>query len=210
MANPAKIYTRLTRNAAGFGSYSSLWLAADHLMIVKSTGYTENYSRLQLSDLKAIFLTATDRRMWWSICWGLIAMPGFIGVVFTFTNKQTPLFSAIAALVGTVGLIWNTLLGPGCRAHVMTGVQLAELPALIRLKKARRVLAQLQPLVEQAQAHLVPAVPPLPPVSVPPAGMVVPPTIPVGLDVATDFSPVPDAGLRPIFPPADTTPPPPS
>jgi hypothetical protein len=45
---------------------------------------------------------------------------------------------------------------------VLTGVQTAELPSLVRFKKARRILAQLQPLVAAAQADLVVPVPPVP------------------------------------------------
>ena len=63
----------------------------------------------------------------------------------------------IFAVVGGTGLLWNHVLGPGCRAFVVTGVQTAELPALIRSKKARRVLARLQPLVNEIQSSLVAA-----------------------------------------------------
>lgn len=162
MAKPAKLYTRLTRNAATFGSYSSLWLAADHLMIVRSTGYTENYSRLQLVDVKGIFLTETDRRMWWGIFWGIIGAWAGTAMAITLGNRETPIVSAIFFVVGAGAFLWNHLLGRGCRAYVLTGVQTAELPSLVRFKKARRIIARLQPLIAAAQADLVQSVPPMP------------------------------------------------
>ena len=166
MAKAPKLYTRLTRNAAGLGSYASLWLAADHLMIVRSTGYNENYSRLQLADLKGIFLTETDRRMWWGIFWGIIGAWGGVALAITLGNRETPIFSAIFFAIGAGGFLWNHFMGPGCRAYVLTGVQTAELPSLVRIKKARRVIARVQPLIAAAQADLVMAVPPVPVVSV--------------------------------------------
>lgn len=164
MAKTPQLYTRLTRNAASVGSYSSLWLAADHLMIVRSTGYTESYARLQLGDLKGIFLTASDRRMWWGITWGVFAVLGGMVMIVTLAGRGTPMFSAFFFLMGAIGLVANHLLGPGCRAYVLTGVQTAELPSLVRMKKARRIVAQLQPLIAAAQAGLtVRAVPPATP-----------------------------------------------
>lgn len=160
-------YTRLTRNAAGVGTYSSLWLAADHLMIVRSSGYHESYARLQLRDMKGIFLTTTDRRLGWGFFWSIIAIWGLLVVVISLLDRQAPIFSAIALVFGTTGLVWNHLLGQGCRAFVLTGVQTAELPALVRMKKARRVLMQIQPLIAQAQADLVVPIPTASPPSAP-------------------------------------------
>ena len=81
MADAGKLYTRLTRNAAGVGSYSSLWLGTDHLMLVRSTGYNENYSRIQLRDIKAIILTRSERRMLWALFWGIVAVWGGLAAV---------------------------------------------------------------------------------------------------------------------------------
>src|SRR4051812_30304752 len=122
-------YTRLTRNAAGYGSYSSLWLGADHLMIVRSTGYHETYSRLQLSEVKGIFLTTTKRRLWWTIFWAVAAAVSGLILVVTLNQGAGFIFSVTFAVVTTIGLLWNHALGAGCRAYVLTGVQAAELPA---------------------------------------------------------------------------------
>lgn len=169
MANTPKLYRRLTRATARIGSYTSLWLGADHLMVVTSTGYQESYSRLQFSDLKAVFLTKTERRMWWAMGWGMIAAIGGLTLLVIILNKETPIFSLFLFVVGAVGLTWNHLLGEGCSVYVVTGVQTAELTPLVRAKKARRVIAQLQPLIAQAQADLVVATPVETSVALPPA-----------------------------------------
>ena len=196
MAKPAKLYTRLTRNAASFGSYASLWLAPDHLMIVRSTGYNENYSRLQLADLKGIFLTETDRRMWWGIFWGVVGgWPG-VALAITLLNRDTPIVSAIFFVIGAIGFVWNHLLGRGCRAYVLTGVQTAELPSLVRIKKARRIIARVQPLIAAAQADLVAPVPAMPVAPADPAAARL--SVPDGAEAA----PLPEK------PPSEMPPPP--
>jgi hypothetical protein len=199
MTPAAPLYTRLTRNTAGVGSYSSLWLAADHVMIVRSTGYQESYARLQLRDFKALFLVTTDRRMWWSLAWGAFAVPGILVAVVSAIQRQPPLFSAFFAVLGVAGLIGNHLLGPGCKAYVMTGVQTAELPALVRIKKARRVITRLQPLIQQAQADLAAA----------PA--VVPPTAPAFAGITPSATPalpdLPPNSSEAVTPAVELTPP---
>jgi len=160
MAKKEKFYTRLTRNASGLGSYSSLWLAADHLMIVTSTGYTENYSRLLLRDIQAFFVVKTDRRLWWSLGWGALTLVNGIIAAMTYNNDDTPIASAIFFGLGLVMFIWNEALGSSCRVYVVTGVQTVSLPSLVRRRKARRALGRLQPLIDAAQADLL-ATPPV-------------------------------------------------
>ena len=188
MARPPKAYTRLTRNAGGVGVYTSLWLGSDHLMIVTSTGYTDNYARLQFSDIKAIFLTPTNRRSWWALWWGVPACIGGVALLVALVSGETPVFSAIFFAIGAIGLGWNYYLGAGCRAYVVTGVQTAKLSPLVRLKKTHRVLARLQPLIAAAQAHLVR--PPAEPASASPA-------MPAGEPPVVALPPIPEAPAAP-------------
>ncbi len=155
MPTEPKTYRRLTRNAAGVGTYSSLWLASDHLLIVASTGYSETYARIMLSDIKAFFLTPTGRQLWWGLGWGLIAAISGIRLLFLLGYGEPPIGSGIFFAVSALALILNWRWGGGCRVHVMTGVQNTVLPSLIRLKKTRAVLAELQPLIMAAQANRV-------------------------------------------------------
>jgi hypothetical protein len=154
MAKAPKEYRRLTRNVAALGTYSSLWAGADHLIIVRSTGYHENYQRLQLADLKGIFLIATSRRLAWAFFWGVMAGVSAMTIVISLMSHGTPIVSWIFLTLGVVGLVGNHLAGEGCRAYILTGVQTADLPPVLRLKQARRVLRELQPLIAAAQANL--------------------------------------------------------
>jgi hypothetical protein len=151
---PKKLYTRLTRNASGLAMVSSLWLASDHLLLVRSTGYTENYSRLLLRDIKGFFTTKTERRLWWGLWWGVIALLSGIPMAVTLSRGEAPIASGIFFGLAAAMLVWNHLLGPGCRIYVVTGVQTLPVPSLVRVKKATVVLDRLQPLIEAAQTGL--------------------------------------------------------
>lgn len=188
MAKAPKLYTRLTRNVAGVASYKSLWLGGDHLMVVTNTGYSESYARVQLRDIKGFFVTSSDRRLGWGIGWLVFAVVFAITVGVALANGEQPIYSSIFLVLTSTGFVWNHVLGPGCKVFVVTGVQTAELPALVRRKKAHRVLGRVQPLIEAAQADLVSA----PPVAVGEPPMVEAPPV-VGAAVAPVGVPVPQA-----------------
>ena len=50
----------------------------------------------------------------------------------------------------------NLIKGPTCNCYLRTAVQIKELPSLSRLKRARKVLARLRPLITAAQGALTP------------------------------------------------------
>jgi hypothetical protein len=162
MPKSPRIYTRLTRNAAAIGSYKSLWLAADHLLIVNSTGYNEQYSRLQLRDIKGFFVTDSYRRVWWNVIWGMVASISAMILGIVLYREDTPLGSVIVFVPAVILLVWNNLLGPACRVYVVTGVQTAPLPSVVRRRKLQKILIRLRPLIEAAQAGLVTAGPEAP------------------------------------------------
>ncbi len=187
MAKAPKLYTRLSRNMASVGTYQSLWLGADHILIVTSTGYTESYARLQLRDIKGFFITTSERRLAWGVTWGCFSAVFLLAVIVNSGGPDLPYFSGGGLLFFGALLLWNHLLGPSCHAFVVTGVQTAKLPAMVREKKALRLLGRLQPLIEAAQADLVVA---------PSVSPVLPPMPPAAVDVSTSLAPSP-------VPPAD-------
>lgn len=154
MSKPPSPYTRLTRSAPAVGSYRSLWLADDHLLIVNSNGYTEDYRRLQFRDVQGFFLCPSDRRLWWALPWGTVAIVSGVAAGIFLSRGATPVFSTMVLVLSSLILLWNHLLGPGCRVYVVTGVQTGELPSLVRRGKTERILRRLQPLIETAQADL--------------------------------------------------------
>ena len=149
-------YTRLTRSAPAVGSYKTLWLGDDHLLTVASTGYGEEYQRLRLRDIKGFFVIDSDRRLWWGLPWGIVAALSGATMVVTLVQRGTPIVSTILFILSGLIVIWNHCLGVGCKTYVVTGVQTALIPSLVRRRKTANVLARLRPLIEAAQADLKP------------------------------------------------------
>jgi hypothetical protein len=139
-------------------SRSRLWLGKDHLLCIDSAYYSENYKRFYFRDIQAFIVRKTKSGMIVNIVLAVIIA----------------LFLTIGLMVGGAGLVgWgivggiflvililNALAGPTCVCQVKTAVQTEELPSLGRLRRARKVLARLRPLIAGAQEELAAAEPP--------------------------------------------------
>jgi hypothetical protein len=167
MPKTPRTYERLTRPATSVGSYRSLWLAKDHLLLVNSSGYSEDYQRIQFSDIRGFFVIPSDRRLLWNVPWIFFGLFSGVFLINTLNSGKEPYVSGTILAFSLLLLAWNYFLGPTCIAYVVTGVQTAQLPSLVRRRKARKVLARLQPLVAAVQVDMVPQPAP-PPVEAPP------------------------------------------
>lgn len=154
MAKSSGIYQKLTRPRAGLASYSSLWLAPDHMMLARSTGFTEQYHRFQLSDIHAFLITPSNRRQNWTIGWVVVSLLALVPLIIALRQQETPVISGILLLVCLSALLINQLLGPTCNVSVVTRVHTAKLP-LSRRRTADKVLARLEPLIAAAQTDLL-------------------------------------------------------
>ncbi|HUA39339.1 MAG TPA: hypothetical protein VMA35_13185 [Candidatus Sulfopaludibacter sp.] len=145
---------------------SSLWLGKDHLLCVDSSGYSETYKRFYFRDIQAVTVQQTDRHLWWSAILGLLTFAFFIITIAT-TPKTSPaqwtgdevaggiILGGITALFVLLLLV-NLFKGRACKCFLRTAVQIEELPSLNRLRRARKTLARLRPLVVAAQGELAP------------------------------------------------------
>jgi len=157
MDTPVAHYQRLTRNHMGAGTYSSLWLGPDHLLLVTTTGYTEEYRRFYFRNIQVLCLEPSRRQLWWGLGLGL---PAGFAALMVLLGSESPLAAAITGGILGIPFFWSLALGPGCRTYLATAVQTTPLPPLSRLRKARAVVARLRPLILAAQADLA-APPPL-------------------------------------------------
>jgi hypothetical protein len=157
--SPAPAYRKLTRMYRGLGTMSQLWLGSDHLLHVQSTGYSESYRRFYLRDIQCLVIVHTARRT--HVVAALSVLLMIVGIIMAMVGSGWVGYAILAASFLPFYL-WNHLLGPGCRVVVVTAVQQENVASLSRLPKTRRVLLELKPLVETAQASLsMAAEPPL-------------------------------------------------
>ncbi len=152
-------YKRLTRTTGrpGFSvasqSRGSLWLGPDHLLCVFSGGYTETYKRFYFRDIQAIIIRQSKRRLIWNAILGpflLLSLGALATYLLNRDDVGIVLFVFFAVIILPPFVI-NNILGTACICYLRTAVQVEQLPSLHRLPKARRVLAQIQPLIAAAQ-----------------------------------------------------------
>jgi hypothetical protein len=152
MASLAPTYRKLRGRSSKMGATCRLWLADDHLLSVRSSGYTEDYKRFFFRDIQAIVISQTFTDKVYSVIFGTICV-----VCTPLAATQGPgwnifwgtLFVIFAALLGVN--IWR---GPTANCKIRTAVQTEELPSLNRLRLAEEVVRQIKPLIEQAQGRL--------------------------------------------------------
>ncbi|MEO6994977.1 MAG: hypothetical protein ABI273_15320 [Lacunisphaera sp.] len=150
-SSPSIFYRKLTRLHRGFGVMSQLWLGGDHLLHLTSTGYTETYRRCYLREIQSLLIVHTGRRTYIAIVLAVL-----MGIIWMIMLMEWSGWRGYAILTAAFlpFFLWNHLLGEGCRVVVITATQQERIPSLSRLPKTRRIIAELKPLIEAAQAEL--------------------------------------------------------
>ncbi|MEI9999184.1 MAG: hypothetical protein WDO13_08420 [Verrucomicrobiota bacterium] len=155
-----KIYTKIPGLGSGRGKLrvalrSRLFRAADHLLIVQSTGYTEDYKRIFFRDIRAVEVRRTQGQIWQAA----IALGALL--VFGLLNVTVGLPVVLALLFGAPFLVWllvNIARGPSCDCYVVTNVQTLLVPTPGRINQVPVFVAFLRENV----ALLEPQEPPTP------------------------------------------------
>ena len=149
-------YRRLARGTMAMIMRCSLWLGDDHLLSVKSTGYTEEYVRIYLKDLKGIISQRTKTWMMLNILLGIVVGLCSIGILST-----NDIFSSGTIALGffclpfLVGLVLNLVKGRTCKTTLLTPLGLVDIPALQRTRKVTRLIQELRPLVAAQQGSML-------------------------------------------------------
>lgn len=154
-------YQRLTRSRArsvftvALRSRVSLWLGPDHLLCVDSTGYSETYKRFYFRDIQAIIVRESRRRTVWNV---ILVVPiiGCLAGLLTNLSSMPNDHLVVLVWLGLSALflapfLLNNFVGTACVCHLRTAVQIEELPSLCRVRKTRRILEKIRPLIIAAQ-----------------------------------------------------------
>jgi len=143
-------------------SFTSLWMATDHLMQVEGTRISEDYKRFYFKDIKAIIMRRT--RTWITNTWILLGLAAlFMGLFALIAFNVQPLerigFLVVGGCIAGFFLLCaaiNVCLGPTCICHLRTPVQQEELPSLSRIRTATRALKRIRQAVEAVQGPFGP------------------------------------------------------
>jgi hypothetical protein len=132
------------------GRRVQLWTGKDHLLIVEWNGYTENYKRVQYSDIQWMSMHKTDAFIGTN---GLLATLMAVFLVIAVLAPDSTLrgiFLVVSSLAMAL-LAGNIIAGPTCKSFLGTAVQTEDLVSLTRIKKARKVFDTLRPVITAAQ-----------------------------------------------------------
>lgn len=135
---------------------SRLWLGADHLLLVDSTLASQDLKRFYFRHIQALVVRKTQSGRWLNFTLAMLTVL-MVGGGITFSGPKGMgfdfLFLFLAGVFGFLLLI-NWLRGATAECYIQTAVQREKLPSLGRLRNARKVIARLRPLIEQAQGTL--------------------------------------------------------
>jgi hypothetical protein len=126
------------------------------LLCIDSSGFTETYKRFYFRDIQAFTVRQTN---WWMIWGAIFSVPFVLFASISLANYSDPtvmwIFGIVAALFA-LALVLDVAAGPSCACYLHTAVQSEQLPSLNRVRRARKVMAHLRPLIAQAQGQLLP------------------------------------------------------
>lgn len=128
---------------------ATLWDGGDHLLMVESHLVSESYKRFYYKDIQAVAICQTQTGFVTGILTGALAVIMGGSAFFTPTILSYVLGTMAVLFLIIGGII--LLQGPTCRCVLRTAVQTQDLPSLGQVRKARKVLLQLQPKIEAAQ-----------------------------------------------------------
>ena len=153
MSQPSTPYRKLPGRLRGIGYGSSVWLAPDHLLLVRTRMFREEYKRFYLRDIQAIVMAARPRflistrslaiALAWLFPWAswFLLLSGF-GVVWW----------AVAAILAGAWLVFSFFFSCTCRLY--TAVSNDPLPSLYRTWTARKFLDEVKPWIDEVQGSL--------------------------------------------------------
>jgi len=149
MADYQRLSSRWTPLSVGFGT-SSLWTAEDHLLLVKSNGYSEEYLRFFFTDIKAVIVYQTRFGFWVNVfCLIWIGIFLLLGAIIDGGD----LFWGFVAIAGVpfILLVVNWILGPTAKAVIETESNTDEILLSGRYRRSLRLLADINSRVQLQQ-----------------------------------------------------------
>jgi hypothetical protein len=152
---PQSIYTKLTPTKRNIFGYTQLWLAPDHILLLTSSQFFEEYKRFAFIDIQSIVVTELPSRVVPQVIMILAAL-SWTGLWFAV---KLAFFKWAFAITGALALLWTIVdiaRGQRCRCFLHTRVSKELLAPVSRMKIARNFLATVSPMTEAVQGALLP------------------------------------------------------
>jgi hypothetical protein len=145
-------YIKGSKRRGFFGGYESLWLAEDHLLLLRSSGWADRWRessrRFYFHDIQGLIFCEDKKRR--NTCLAMLC-PALIFLIMALLFRESGyLFHIPIALIFLVLSMIQWFKGPTCITQIQTAVQSTRLPC-VRLRAAEKLKKQLQPLIEETQ-----------------------------------------------------------
>jgi hypothetical protein len=149
------IYTKLTPTKRNIFGYSQLWLAPDHILLLISSLFAEDYKRFAFADIESIVVTDRPSGI---VSQVIMIFAALAWMALRFAVDIT-FFKWFFAVSGALALLWSIVdmaRGQRCRCYLHTRVSKELLAPVNHMKTARKFLAAIRPKIEAAQGVLSP------------------------------------------------------
>ncbi len=146
-------YRKLTRKKRTLVSSTQLWLGDDHVLMVRSTRFIEEYRRFQLSDIQAVVACEAPQRFLLQIgftVFGFVLLTSILGV----DSMYGRVFFALCGMLCLAVAAYDMVRGARCTCRLLTEVSAEPVDPVTRVSDYQRLMVELQPAIEAAQGRL--------------------------------------------------------
>ena len=147
-------YHKLPGRRRGLIRSASLWTGADHLLSVKSDRIHEDYKRFYFRDIQAIVVTKVPR---FPVSTRALALGALLLIAISVARLRAPgLAIWLWLLAAGLAACWIYISAAhSCTCRLYTAVSREDLPSLYRIWTARKVVADLERRIAQAQGVFI-------------------------------------------------------
>jgi hypothetical protein len=117
-----------------------LYQSPDHLLVVQTSGYTEEYRRVFYRDILCVVIRHNQRYIWTSVVLGIIVLL----LCLLLLIPVSWIIVGLLCLPFVIVLVWNFSRGPSCDCYITTRVQTVSIPTPQRLNKVPLLLQFLE------------------------------------------------------------------
>ncbi|MBU2481901.1 MAG: hypothetical protein KJ760_12490, partial [Proteobacteria bacterium] len=154
------LYEKFSAKHRKFFGNDCLWFGQDHLLLVSSTGISEDYKRFYYKDIQAIQLMKTKARLARIIItFILLGITGAITALACSMDKSNPAVLVSSGIMGLflIGCLVRLFIkGPFCKTFIYSSVQKEKLTPLNTVKKSALFLSIITPKIKAWQGQMTP------------------------------------------------------
>src|SRR5215216_1524080 len=104
-------YRRLKVSARGSIVSASYWLGPDQLLVVQTSGFSEQYQRFAFNDIQALIIRGTDAQRWMNTLLAVLTAGSVLAIVLIYLLQPRDDFSAGAVFGVSLFGVLSVILG---------------------------------------------------------------------------------------------------